>query len=141
MGRPAVEIRSLIGPLKRLARVPKAKLGGVACFFVKNGAIVSSGINYNPTGGPMEEKIDGKLVTRPEVIHAEVVAIRAARENKVDLRGAVLLLTMAPCIKCAKEIARTGISELYYLYDWWDKAALDILREQGIRVSKVEEAR
>lgn len=132
-----IENRQLLAPLKKLAKVPQSALGGVACFFVKQGAIISSGINHNPTGEPMDQLVDGKLVTRPEVIHAEVAAIRAAAKNNVDLSGATVLVTMSPCIKCAREIVKTGTSELGYLYEWWDKAALDILREHGIEVKKM----
>lgn len=136
-----LNIQDLLAPLRRLAKVSQAKLGGVGCFIVKNGAIVSSGINYNPTGEPMEQIVDGKLVSRPEVIHAEVAAIRAAEANAVDLSGTTILLNMSPCIKCAREITQSGISELCYLYEWWDKAALDILREGGIKVKKLKEER
>ena len=134
-----IENQAFIASLKKLAKASQAELGGVACFFVKNGAVVSSGINYNPTGEPMEHVIDGTLVSRPEVIHAEVAAIRAAAQNGIDLSSATLLITMSPCIKCAGEIVKTGISELEYLYEWWDKAALDILHEQGIKTRKVEQ--
>lgn len=132
-----IENRQLLAPLKKLAKVPQSALGGVACFFVKQGAIISSGINHNPTGEPMDQLVDGKLVARPEVIHAEVAAIRAAAKNNVDLSGATVLVTMSPCIKCAREIVKTGTSELGYLYEWWDKAALDILREHGIEVKRM----
>lgn len=135
-----VENRDLFTILKKLAKVSKAKLGGVACFFVKNGAVISSGLNYNPTGEPMEELVEGKLVSRPEVIHAEVAAIRAAADNAVDLSGATMLLTMSPCVKCAGEIAKTGIAELQYLYEWWDKAGLNIVQEAGINVEQLKEA-
>ena len=130
---------TFIAPLKRLAKVPKAQLGGVACFFLKNNAIISSGINYNPTGGPMETEVNGKLVSHPAVIHAEIAAIASAEANQIDLTGSTLLITMSPCIKCAKVIARTGIRELVYLYEWWDKASLDLLREHDIIITKWEE--
>ncbi len=129
----------LIKPLKKLAKVSQAQLGGVACFIVKNGVIVSSGINYNPTGEPMEDMMDGKLVSRPEVIHAEAAALRAASKNEVNITGSTLLVTMSPCITCAKEIALTSIREVVYLYDWWDKAALDILAQAGITTHKLTE--
>ena len=132
-----MKVEDLILPLKKMAKIPKAKLGGVACFFIKNGAIISSGINYNPTGKSMEEEIDGKWITRPEVVHAEIAAIESAKENGVNLADSTLILTMSPCIKCAKVIAKTGIKELYYIHEWWDKAALDLLREQGIKVSEL----
>lgn len=131
--------QDLIKPLKKLAKVPQAKLGGVACFFIKNSSIISSGINYNPTGESMEYEVDDKLVTRPEVIHAEVSAINSAQENAVDLTGSTLLITMSPCINCAKEIAKTGISELNYLYEWWDKAGLEMLEKQGVKIKQVKE--
>jgi dCMP deaminase len=134
-----MELKDFIAPLKRLAKVPEAKLGGVACFFIKNGSIIGSGINHNPTGGPMEDEVDGKPVSRPEVIHAEITAIQTAKKNGVNLTDSVLLLTMSPCINCAREIAKTGISELHYLYEWWDKASLDLLKEHGITVNKIEE--
>lgn len=132
-------IQNLVPSLKKLSKVPQAKLGGVACYFIKNNATISSGINYNPTGESMETEIDGKLVTRPEVIHAEIAAIQSAIKNNIDLSGSTLLITMSPCIKCAREIIKTGIGELNYLYEWWDKAALDILREHGITVIKIKE--
>lgn len=128
----------LVAPLKKLAKVPQAELGGVACFILKNGAIVSSGINYNPTGAPMEYVVDGKLVTRPEVIHAEIAALHAAARSSIDLKNTTLMITMSPCIACARAITKTGISDVVYLYEWWDKAALDILRSAGITVNKLQ---
>jgi dCMP deaminase len=144
-GCPVEEIGIFIKPLKNLAKTVQAKLGGVACFFIKNGAIISSGINHNPTGGPLEDEIETvengktvrKIITRPEVVHAEITAIKAARQNGVDLTGSTLFLTMSPCIACAREIAKTGISDLCYLYEWWDKASLDLLRENGINTRQI----
>lgn len=129
----------LLGPLKKLAKTSKAQLGGVSCFIVKNGAIISSGINYNPTGEPMEDRIDGKLVSRPDVIHAEVAALQAAAANGVNLKDATLLLNMSPCIKCAQEIVKSDINEVNYLYEWWDKAALNILHDGGVTTKKLKE--
>lgn len=136
-----IELHELIAPLKKLAKVSRAQLGGVACFVVKNGVVVSSGINYNPTGEPMEEVVDGKLVSRPEIIHAEVAALRAAADNGIDLSGTTMLLTMSPCIKCAAEIVKTDVAEVNYLYEWWDKAALEMVRAAGIKTEQLKEER
>lgn len=134
------DYRDLIKPLKKLAKVPQAKLGGVACFIIKNNAIISSGVNYNPTGEPMEYEIDDKLITRPEVIHAEVVALSAANANEIDVAGSTMLLTMSPCLACAHEIVASGVHELLYLYEWWDKASIEVLQSAGIVTKKVTEA-
>lgn len=132
-------IYDFVAPLKKLVKVSQSELSNVACFFIKNGAIISSGINHNPAGGPMETEIDGKLVSLPEVVHAEIAAIEAAKKNKIDLTGSILLLNISPCIKCAKEVAKTGITDLYFLYEWWDKAALKFLVEHNIKVHKIKE--
>ncbi|MFZ1812588.1 MAG: deaminase [Candidatus Saccharimonadales bacterium] len=133
------ELTDLIKPLKKLAKTSRARLGGVACFIIQNGAIVSSGINYNPTGEPMEHEVDGTLVSRPGVIHAEVATLSAATKNEVKLTGATMFLTMSPCLKCARAIAATDIKHVAYLYDWWDKAALETLHTAGISTQKITE--
>ena len=133
--------QDLLAPLRRLAKNSKAELAGVGCFIVKNGAIVSSGINHNPTGESMEMLVDGKLVSRPEVIHAEVAALQAAEINSIDLKGATLLLNMSPCLKCAEEIIKTDIRDVNYLYEWWDGAGLDVLQKNGIHTEKIKEER
>lgn len=132
------DAQDYVAPLKKLAKTSKAKLAGVACFVIKNGAIVSSGVNHNPTGAPMEDEVDGKLVSRPEVIHAEVAALQAAAQNGIDLSGTSLLLNISPCLKCAGAIAETDIQEVLYVYEWWDKAGLMALEKAGIKTRKVE---
>lgn len=141
MNKPSHSMEDLFAPLRRLAKTSKAQLAGVACFIVKNGAIISSGVNYNPTGEAMESLVNGKLASRPEVIHAEVAALQAAERNAVDVRGATLVLNISPCIRCAHEIAQSGIADVCYLYDWWDAAANDILRASGVSVKKMKEQR
>lgn len=136
-----VNDQDLIAPLKKLAKASQAKLARVACFVIKNGAVVSSGINYNPTGAPMEDLVDGEWVSRPEVVHAEVAAIQAATANHIELEGTRLLLTMSPCITCAHEIVSAGIRDVSYLYEWWDKASLDILHDGGVTTQKLKEER
>lgn len=46
------------------------------------------------------------------VIHAEMNAILNAHGK--DLRGATLYCTMIPCQNCAKLIAQSGITKVYY---------------------------
>lgn len=135
----SVKYQDLISPLKKLAKTSRAKLAKVGCFIVKNNAIISSGVNHNPTGDPMEDEIEGKLVSRPEVVHAEVSALESAKLNGIDLADSTLLLTVAPCLNCAHAITETGIQEVLYLYDWWDVAPLEVLRNKNIKVEKIKE--
>lgn len=61
-----------------------AKRLKVGCVIVKNHSIISFGWNGMPTGydNCCEYEVDGKLVTRPEVQHAELNAI--ANLHKTD---------------------------------------------------------
>ena len=60
-----------------------AKRLKVGCVIVKNHSIISFGWNGMPTGydNCCEMEVDGKLVTRPEVQHAELNAIAKLAEK------------------------------------------------------------
>ena len=63
-----------------------AKRLQVGCVIVKNNSIISFGWNGMPTGydNCCEYEVDGKLVTRPEVQHAELNAVaKLASGNKL----------------------------------------------------------
>jgi dCMP deaminase len=76
---------------------------------VKNGNIISFGYNGTPRGFCNEcEEND---VTKDEVIHAEMNAILKAGN---DASGAILYVTMSPCVECAKIIKQSGIRLVVY---------------------------
>lgn len=47
-------------------------------------------------------------------IHAEMNCIAFALKNKIDVSGCELVLSVAPCMNCAKLIASAGIQKVTY---------------------------
>ena len=72
-----------------------AKRLKVGCVIVKNHSIISFGWNGMPTGydNCCEYEVDGKLVTRPEVQHAELNAIAKLAQNGYSSNGAKIFIT------------------------------------------------
>lgn len=80
-----------------------------------------------------------RLKTRPEVLHAEENAlIKLARDGESG-KDALLFVTHAPCIQCAKLIYGAGISQVFYKHTYRDEAGLDFLFKCGISTIKIGE--
>ena len=62
---------------------------------------------YNPDG-------TSRLVTLPEVIHAEANLIGKLAGCSESVRGATIYITYAPCLDCAKQLAVAKIKEVVY---------------------------
>lgn len=75
---------------------------------------LSSGWNGAPRQSRADE--DGRLVDRASRLlwacHAEANAIANAAASGTSLLGGVMLVTLMPCMSCAKLIVQAGISEV-----------------------------
>lgn len=93
--------------------------------------------NANLSDGPMEYEANGTWVSPPTVSHAEERCISRAAKEGLSLDGATMIVTLSPCMMCSRMIVNSGIKEVHYIDDWWDKNALDFLTEHGVKVVKV----
>lgn len=111
----------------------------VGCVIVKNNAIISIGWNGMPTGydNCCETEVDGKLVTRPEVQHAELNAISKLAYNGFSSCGASIFITHSPCIHCALLIQKCGIEHVYYHEIYRDDSGIRFLKRAGIDVQQL----
>lgn len=111
----------------------------VGCVIVKNHSIISFGWNGMPTGydNCCEMEVDGQLVTRPEVQHAELNAIAKLAENGYSSKGASIFITHSPCIHCALLIQKCGITEVFYHELYRSSEGLEFLRKAGIKVAQL----
>ena len=109
------------------------------CVIVKNHSIISFGWNGMPTGydNCCEMEVDGKLVTRPEVQHAELNAIAKLAENGYSSKDAAIFITHSPCIHCALLIQKCGISQVFYHELYRSREGLDFLERAGIKVTQL----
>jgi len=138
----------------------------VGCLVVKGGQIVSHGMNGTPygmdnvcealdNGGEVtpvksvkeaerlryfiekDKSLSYRLVTRPEVVHAELNALLKMARMGVACEGATMYVTDSPCFECAKAIIQAGISRVVYDREYRITDGLDLLREAGVEVERI----
>jgi dCMP deaminase len=126
------------------SRLSSAKRLQVGAIVVKEDRIVSIGYNGMPAGwtNDCEEEVKWPngvvvgLITKPEVIHAEANAIAKLAKSTESGNGAVMFLTHAPCIDCAKQIYTTGISKIYYRDSYKSTDGLVFLENCNVEVER-----
>ena len=104
------------------AQLSSAKRLKVGCVIVKNDTIIGIGYNGMPSGWDNDcEELksqpfphEPELVTKPEVIHAEINAISKVARSTNSSDGADMFITHAPCIECAKSLFQAGIKRVFY---------------------------
>jgi dCMP deaminase len=123
---------------KRASENSHAVRKKVGAIVVTANRIILPGWNGTPSG--MDnccEYIDGdgKLVTKPEVLHAELNAISKATKEGISLKGATLFVTLSPCTHCCNIIIQSGITRVIYLEKYkYDNS--NYLKQCGIEVEE-----
>ena len=103
---------------------------------VKNDRIVTIGYNGTPSGWTNECE-DENYKTKPEVIHAEANAIAKLAKSTESGEGAVMFLTHAPCMDCAKQVYTAGISKVYYKNSYRSTDGIDFLNKCKVEVEQL----
>jgi dCMP deaminase len=136
---------------KRFAQCSTAERLQVGAVIVKDDRIISIGYNGTPSGWDniCEDEVigynpvtnthvpTGELQSKPEVLHAEANAILKLARSTECGEGSTLFVTHAPCMDCAKLIAQSGISEVYYDEVYRCDEGLEFLRKCKIPVIKL----
>ena len=134
------------------AKLSTARRLQVGAIIVKDDRIISIGYNGMPAGWDnnceyKHYKIDGYLVdddgcyelkTRPEVLHAEANAIAKVARSSESAENAVLFVTHAPCIECAKLIYQSGVSKVYFKHQYRDQSGLTFLNKASIITEQLD---
>lgn len=122
----------------RIAEESKAKKLQVGCVIVKNHNPISISWNGQPEGwdNNCEDEIDNKLVTKNSVLHAEENAIGKLAKDGISANNAIIFITHAPCINCARLIFRSGIAKVYYKNTYRSNDGLEFLTKCGIIAEK-----
>ena len=137
------------------AELSTAKKLNVGCIIVKEDRIISIGYNGMPSGwtndceiiekphwmtwDPVDDYSQCRLITKPEVLHAEANAITKLAKSSESGLGATLFVTHEPCIECAKLIYQSGIDTVYYEneYHAGKGSGLQFLIQSGVTVEKL----
>jgi len=121
----------------------------VGAIIVKDKRILTTGYNGAPKGVKnsleigtcLREELGVPSGERQEIcrgLHAEQNAILQAAYHGVSIKGAVMYCTTQPCITCSKMIINAGIVKIYYLEDYPDPLAIQILDEAGVEYVKLD---
>jgi dCMP deaminase len=149
---------------ERFAKLSSARRLHVGAIVVKDDRIISIGYNGMPAGwdndcenteyvgsdeqipSPDEMKRLGftgtdqgwyRLKTKPEVLHAETNAIAKLAKSNESGMGAVMFITHAPCLDCAKLIYQSGIGSVLYRNSYRDTSGVTFLEKSGIPVTQI----
>lgn len=143
----------------RISAMSYAKRLQVGCVIVKDDNIISFGWNGMPSGWnnecetkvyffepeletsyvfPYEDEVGKyRLVTKPEVLHAESNAIAKLSKSKESSESATLYCTHAPCIECSKLIFQSGIKKVFYREAYRSSDGTNFLEKSGVKVTKI----
>jgi len=133
----------------------------VAALLIKDGRILSLGYNGVPSGdvhcSELFKEENGKFYFRKnnvaqwnevlerswrhmhhefsesKEIHAEMNCLMFALKNSINISNCEFIVSVSPCILCAKLIVIAGLKKVYYkqVYDA-SSEGLDYLREHGV---------
>lgn len=112
----------------------------VGAILVKDNRIIINSWNGTPSGSisnDCEDLVNGELVTKPIVIHAEANALIFAAKNGISTNNTDLYLSLSPCMNCALLILQSGIRSVYYKEQYRITDGLDFLKKYCIDIHKV----
>jgi dCMP deaminase len=120
----------------KLSKANRAKVG--ACLITSTGVIVPSW-NGTPQGtdNSCENIVNGEMVTKPEVIHAELGCILKCAKEGINTTGASIYVTLAPCSSCAAMLTQAGIKSVYYRNTYRCTSGLDYLVKNNVQVQQL----
>lgn len=127
------------------ARLSKAIRAQVGAVLVTSQGVTLTGYNGTPTGLSNEcedthwdANHGDYLVTKPEVIHAELNCILKAAREGVSCIGATMYVTLSPCVPCAAMMIQAGVKRLVYKEMYRDQSGINLLRDADIDVEWYE---
>lgn len=117
------------------AELSSAKRLHVGAIIVKDDRIISIGYNGMPAGWDNNCE-DENFKTRPEVLHAETNAIAKLAKSTESGNSAVLFVTHAPCLDCAKLVFQSGINSVFYRNSYRSDEGIKFLENCGVKIEK-----
>ena len=122
-----------------LSKAIRAKVGAV---LVTNTGVMVPGFNGTPAGtdNACEYEQDGKLVTKDEVIHAELNTILKCAKEGISCVNSIVYCTLEPCLRCAAMLKQAGVSKVFYLQDYKENnRGAEYLKRYGVSVHQINE--
>jgi dCMP deaminase len=134
--------RKMIALCKDEAKKSKDWWRRIGVIVIKDGKIIREEHNkYVPSdqiayaeGDPRGNFKSGIHLESSLALHAEASIVAWAAKEGVSLKGATIYAETFPCPPCAKQLAYSGISKLYYRTGYKVLDAHRILESQGVEI-------
>ena len=120
-----------------LSKGVRAKVG--AALVTESGVILAGYNGLAPSGSNELEYTteDGQLVTKTEVIHAELNCILKAAKEGVSILDSTIYITLSPCLVCSEMLVAAGVKRVVYHQEYKCTKGIDNLKKHGIIVDKI----
>jgi len=129
----------------KLSKATRAKVGAV---LVTSQGVTLTGFNGTPIGRPNDceiliptsipQHLSPTLVTKAEVIHAELNCIMKAAREGVSCVNSTVYVTLSPCVQCSAMLIQAGVKRVVYLEDYRNLDGIELLKNCNIQVDKFE---
>ena len=93
------------------------------------------GFFWTGTGPSVERRY--RLVTRPEVIHAESNCLIKVARSTETTQNSTMFCTHAPCLDCSKLIYQSGVRKVYWRNHYRSTDGLNFLAQCDIETSQI----
>ena len=126
-----------------MSKAVRKKVG--ACLVTRHGVVIPA-YNGTPLGldntceedkGYDELTQSQILVTKPEVIHAELNCILKAAKEGVSVVDSVVYVTLSPCVQCAAMMVQSGVNRVVFLEQYRDNSGILLLKTAGVAVEQL----
>lgn len=128
------------------ARLSKAIRAQVGAVLVTSQGVTLTGYNGTAMGRPNQcEELKAQpfphkpaLVTKPEVIHAELNCILKAAREGVSCIDATMYVTLSPCVPCSAMMIQAGVKRLMYKELYRDISGIELLQRGNVIVESYD---
>ena len=122
---------------ERFGQTSEATRLKVGAMLVRDGKILSQGVNGQPPGWHTELCEDAEGYTLPTVRHAEVACLEKLWNSPDTAKGSVLYCSHSPCLPCSIKLFTAGVSKVYYRHAYRHSDGVDFLKSKGVDVEEL----
>ena len=123
----------------RFGETSEANRLKVGALLVRDGKILSQGVNGTPPKWENEicEGEDGR--TLPHVRHAEIACLEKLWNSTETAEGATMYISHSPCLSCSIKLLTAGISSVYFKTAYRCDDGIKFLQKHGVEVIQLTE--
>lgn len=118
----------------RVSQESKCPRKQVGCVFLLESGMISLGFNGHASGGPNEWEWQEN--GNDEVVHSEFNCLSKLLEQGVSAKGAIVYLSLSPCLPCSKLLVGAKVKCVIYKEEYRDKHGLEYLQKYGVQVER-----